>query len=150
MDKRLIDILKETNFSKVYLALYEKNSDASNDLKLSQTEKEAVLKRVDKNISFKYFRKEDFFQHKENIDGFNCILNIAISEKRIEFILFFQNDAIKFKSGGPFGLLAKRMNPKIPNYYKIPFASEKNLLLNLKKGINLYKSVRDKVIELEK
>lgn len=147
MDKRLKNVLIDIEFAKDYLDLFKKNEFATNSISLTQEQKENIFRNL--NLKTSYFKKERFFQIKETNETFLSILNIAISDTRIEFILFFKDDALKFKDGGPFGMLAKRINPKIKAFHKIPYNSAQNLEENIYVGYQLYKKVEAKLLKLK-
>lgn len=139
MIKKLKDILSSCNFERKYIKLYEENKELKNDILLNNQDFLEVFEEI--GFKVKYYKKENFFEHKTNIEDFLFQLNIAFSKTKIEFILFIENKHLKFKDGGPFGLLAKKMNKKLKAFHKISYSNKTDLISNLKTGINIFNDV---------
>ncbi|MEM7040854.1 MAG: hypothetical protein AAF570_28080 [Bacteroidota bacterium] len=140
MDKDLKRILIEVGFAERYDAILKAHEGLGQEVKPDVERIVALFSEL--NFPVRYHKKERFYAHKEKEAGYLFQLNIAVSEQRVELILFIHNPEIGFRAGGPFGFFARKLIARIKNSPSVPYEGEESLRVALEFGIGIFEDIK--------
>jgi|GEM_PF-5837892 len=140
MKKREKEILEKVSFEARYVALYRENKGKEPKKEIGLEIQKEIIEKLERKV--RYNKSERFFKYSEKESGTRFQLNLAIRNSFIEPILDINNDDKNFSLGGPFGGLAKDLNPKLEAYFKISYADEKDLEKNIGAIFDLYDDIK--------
>jgi len=144
MDKRLLEILNSANFAVQYHDLIKTNEQNMSEVRMTTDEILSILNSGP--LSFTYNKKERFYKHLDTSTEDIYQLNIVLSDTKIEFILFIEVPSSKFKGGGPFGALYKKLDKSEKLNRKIAYSTIENVSMILAKGIDLFIDIKKATI----
>ena len=145
MDKRLLKILEKIQFDTRFIQLYNKNKDLEENTQIKLIDFEEALKTLDFDVT--YNKREKFFKHVSHEQDYLFQLNIVFKDTFIEYIFFTQNESIKLKAGGPFGVLVKKLDKKVKRIGNISHNSIETLNESLSTGISLFREIKQELLE---
>ncbi|HAG83791.1 MAG TPA: hypothetical protein DCL61_22245 [Cyanobacteria bacterium UBA12227] len=149
LSSKFYELLAGINFEKRYYEYYENCRGREKMAGYNRQDCEAVLAST--SLEFKYYKKENFFSHKQVYKKNEFILNVAFPYSTVELIF-----SVKAKDeviGGPFSLLARQVaqlrEPNFeysPPYPKIRFSNLDELQEAVKFGISLFEDVKQVIL----
>jgi hypothetical protein len=153
LSTKLLERLRKIDFDRRYFDYYRVHADRENStMRTTRADLEAVLS--DTPLNFKYYTKENFFQHKERHPRCELVLNIAFPYSTAEFILHVRTNC--GPAGGPYPLLARQVatmrdpdfvaSPRSP---KLPFSNAIELKEVVQFGLSLFEDAKRAILPCE-
>jgi hypothetical protein len=146
---KLVELLAGIDFGKRYYAFYEQARQVGRMPGLTREDVQAVISGA--RLTFKYNKREDFFDHNERHDRLEVGLNVAVAYSTVELIFKLKTEVGHV--GGPFPLLARQVerlsDPNFsytPGSPKLPFSNLDELQAAVDFGVGLYEDARRTVL----